>query len=183
MHQGGPPIVYTKIEISWENIVYAYEIQFEAVYGGEPTKKLYLSDSVKVDGASEKWMELSLLDAIISILKPSTPRISPRRLFDQRSVLLKAVVDEVSAKYHNPDTTDTVDNTVTDAYVRIDSNDWKEFDRLRSHIVSSVSSVNGRGYRVSQKFDSQINRIFTALAARGSLQDVIRELVGGVIFR
>jgi hypothetical protein len=180
MHQGVPPTVYTNIEISWENIVYAYEIQFEAVYGGEPTKKLYLSDSIKVDGASEIWMELSLLDAIISIHKPSTPRISPRRLFDQRSVLLKAVVDEVSAKYHNPDTTDAVDNTVTDAYVRIDTNDWKDFDRLRSHIVSSV---NDRGYRVSQKFDSQINRIFTALAARGSLQDIIRELVGGIIFR
>ena len=156
-----------KIEISWGNIVHAYEMQFEAVYGGEPTKKLHLSDSTKVDGASDIWMELSLLDAIISSYQPPA-RISHRRLFDQRRVLIEAVFEEVTNKYLQTDT------AVTEAFVNIDPNHWKDFDRLRSHIISSAKD---RVYHVTPKLESQIGRLLSSLSEKGSLEENIEELI------
>lgn len=163
------------IKILWDRIVAEYRSQFSSIYGGQGTKKLYLSDATKIDGASEIWVEVSLLDALITVRNPPV-RISHKRLFDQRSALLDVVCEEITnAVFHmEVETVGEESVPVTKILVTNTLEEWQTFENLKQHIISAAVT---RMHFVRFNLDFQIERIFTTLAQHGSLAENIEQMI------
>jgi hypothetical protein len=53
-----------RVEISWDRVLEMFSSKYREVYHDSDSKKLHLSDGTVVDGPSDGWIPISILDAV-----------------------------------------------------------------------------------------------------------------------
>jgi len=158
----------SNIEISWQAIFQNFEEKFNEVYAPVNSKKLYFSNGTKIDGATNAWIALSILDGLLYILDPSLPRTSSKRAFSSKSAIIDAINTEFQLKnQHNPFYS-------TGFRMMEEDSCWENYEILQEFLLNLRVS---KKQVVNVKLNKMISYLFESLSKFGSLSEVIHQAI------
>ena len=163
------------VEISWDCLCSEFARKFKEVFDNSDSRKLHFSDSTKIDGASMAWIELSLLDAIVQFDGDSHPA-SKRRLFNQKAIIESLVYQQVKDALEKVEISLTASPNAVVILNRL--SEWTNYETLKTHMMLLRFS---RKKIVTEKFASQIDRLYELLSQRGSLAQNIEHMITTVL--
>ena len=156
------------IEISWRAIFQNFEEKFNEVYTPVNSKKLYFSNGTKIDGATNAWIALSILDGLLYILDPSLPRTSSKRAFSSKTAIIDAINTEFKSK-----------NQDYPFYIPfqpiIEDPCWENYEILEEFLLNLRVS---KKQVVNVKLNQIISYLFDSLSKFGSLHEVLNQAIG-----
>ena len=169
------------VVILWNRVVNQFTARFKYIFSTYIRQKLYLdngADVREINAPSNGWINISLIDALLTLMDKDTAILSSRRKFDHRKELEEAIRKtfvEASSL-----------STQTDVFFRNDAkvdfefsdSPWTDWSLLRKSIESSRTS--GKEI-VVYKFHTVIESFHEKILGVGGLISIIRLVVESVL--